>query len=181
MMGLRDLYEKTAPPGFKRAVKKRKNAFLRLFKRKIDADELRLDLAGLGIEPGDVIFVHSSMKRIGNVRNGPDTVIDALLGAVGPEGTVLMPAYSMPLRSQVATLENFGGFDPLTPPDTVGFLPETFRKREGAVRSIHPTSSVAAMGKMAAEMTAGHHLSPTCFGEGTPFHNFLKAGGSSSG
>ncbi len=176
-MGLRNLYEKTLPPGFKKAVKKGKNSFLRLFKRKIGENELLRDLADLGVEQGDIIFVHSSMKRIGNVANGPHTVIDALIFAVGPEGTVMMPAYSMPLRSQVATLENYEGFDPSTTPATVGFLPETFRKREGAVRSVHPTSSVSAMGKMAEEITGSHHLSPTTFGEGTPFHRFLEAGG----
>jgi len=176
-MSLRDIYERTFSPGFKKAVKKRKNNLLRMFKRKIGESELRRDLAGLGIEPGDVIFVHSSMKRIGNVKNGPDTVIDALLSAVGPEGTVLMPAYSMPQHSQLAALEDYGGFDPLTTPATVGFLPETFRKREGAVRSIHPTSSVSAIGKLAEKMTGSHHLSPTTFGRGTPFHNFLEADG----
>lgn len=176
-MSLKDLYENNASPGFKKAVKKRKNSFLRLFKRKIGEDELCRNLADLGIEQGDVIFVHSSMKRIGNVKNGPHTVIDALLEAVGPEGTVMMPSYSMPSHSQVATLEDYSTFDPLTTPATVGFLPDTFRKREGAVRSIHPTSSVSAMGKKAAEITGSHHLSPTTFGKGTPFHNFLKAGG----
>ncbi len=176
-MSLKNFYENNAPPGFKKVVKKRKNSFLRLFKRKIGEDELYRNLADLGIEQGDVIFVHSSMKQIGNVKNSAHTVIDALLKAVGPEGTVMMPAYSMPLRSQVATLENYSTFDPLTTPATVGFLPDTFRKREGAVRSIHPTSSVSAMGKMATEVTGSHHLSPTTFGEGTPFHNFLKAGG----
>jgi aminoglycoside N3'-acetyltransferase len=176
-MSLKDIYEKNAPPGFKKTVKKGKNSFLRLFRRRISEYELRRDLADLGIEQGDVIFVHSSMKRIGNVKDGPHTVIDALLEAVGPEGTVMMPAYSMPTHSQVATLEDYQGFDPLTTPATVGFLPDTFRKREGAVRSIHPTSSVCAMGKMAVEITCSHHLSPTTFGEGTPFHNFLKAGG----
>jgi aminoglycoside 3-N-acetyltransferase len=176
-MGLRDLYEETFPPGLKKAIKKRKNGLLRLFKRKIGENELRRDLAGLGIVPGDILFVHSSMKRIGNVRNGPDTVIDALLRAVGPEGTVMMPAYSMPQHSQLAALEEYSGFDPLVTPATVGFLPETFRKRKGALRSIHPTSSVSAIGKLAEEMTGSHHLSPTTFGRGTPFHNFLEAGG----
>ena len=176
-MGLKDLYENNASPGFKKAVKKRKNSFLRLFKHKISEDELYRNLVDLGIEQGDVIFVHSSMKRIGNVKDGPDAVIDALLKSVGPEGTVMMPAYSMPLHSQVATLENYSTFDPLTTPATVGFLPDTFRKREGAVRSIHPTSSVSAMGKMAEEITGSHHRSSTTFGVGTPFHNFLKAGG----
>jgi hypothetical protein len=47
------------------------------------------DLAALGIEPGDMVMVHSSMRGVGPVPGGPDVVIRALLDAVGQAGTVM--------------------------------------------------------------------------------------------
>ena len=52
------------------------------------------DLRNLGIKEGDVVITHSSLKSMGNVEGGADTVIDALIEAVGSEGTVLFPALS---------------------------------------------------------------------------------------
>src|SRR3712207_2603981 len=54
-------------------------------------------------------------------------------------------------------------------PTEVGLLSEVFRRRAGVLRSLHPTASVCAYGPLAAELTAGHHLAGTIFGEGTPF------------
>ena len=36
-------------------------------------------------------------------------------------------------------------------------------------RSLHPTASVSALGPLAHDLTATHHLAKTTFGEGTPF------------
>jgi len=46
--------------------------------------QLMRDLAGLGLSPGDMVMVHSSMRAIGRVLGGPDAVIQALLDVVGP-------------------------------------------------------------------------------------------------
>ena len=57
----------------------------------INIDDLVEDLRKAGIEPGDIIMVHSSLSRIGNVVDGAATVIESLIKAVTPEGTVIMP------------------------------------------------------------------------------------------
>ena len=48
-------------------------------------------LRNLGLADGDVVLVHSSLSRFGYVEGGADTVVDALLAAVGDEGTVAVP------------------------------------------------------------------------------------------
>ena len=48
-------------------------------------------LGNLGLTEGDVVLVHSSLSRFGYVEGGADTVVDALLAAVGAEGTVAVP------------------------------------------------------------------------------------------
>ncbi|NCQ29508.1 MAG: AAC(3) family N-acetyltransferase, partial [Armatimonadetes bacterium] len=49
------------------------------------------DLRKLGVKQGDSLMVHSALSALGLVRGGADTVIDALLEAVGSEGNVAMP------------------------------------------------------------------------------------------
>ena len=52
------------------------------------------DLRALGVAYGDKLLVHSSLASLGFVVGGGRTVIDALLDAVGEDGTIMMPTYS---------------------------------------------------------------------------------------
>jgi len=56
--------------------------------------EIAEALQQLGVRPGGVLLVHSSLSSLGYVPGGPETVIQALLKALGPGGTLLMPALS---------------------------------------------------------------------------------------
>ncbi len=56
------------------------------------------DLANLGVVTGDTVLVHSSFKSLGPVPGGIETVVQGPLRAVGPKGTLLMPALSWALR-----------------------------------------------------------------------------------
>src|SRR5688572_290367 len=55
---------------------------------------LARDLAALGITPGAVLVVHSSLGALGWVNGGQQTVIEALLDTIGSVGTLVMPAQS---------------------------------------------------------------------------------------
>ena len=48
------------------------------------------DLRRLGVQAGDVVMVHASLRAIGPVTGGADAVLDALEAAVGEDGTLLM-------------------------------------------------------------------------------------------
>lgn len=52
-------------------------------------------------------------------------------------------------------------YDSRSDPSCVGILSELFRQRPGVVRSLHPTHSVAALGKDAADYTAGEEHATT--------------------
>lgn len=43
----------------------------------------------LGVQTGDLLMVHASLKAIGPVEGGAETVVAALRSAVGPTGTVM--------------------------------------------------------------------------------------------
>ncbi len=123
-------------------------------------------LQALGLAVGDRVLVHSSLSALGRVEGGAETVIDALLEAVGSAGLVVVPT--------------FGGrqpFDRRRTPTSLGQIPDKFWRRAEAVRSLHPSHSVAAIGQGAAELIADHEQAPTAYGEGTPYHRLATSGG----
>ena len=130
------------------------------------------DLRRLGISCGNVVIVHSSLSALGYVEGGADTVIDALMTVLTEEGTLLFPALSF---SSVGEQNPY--FDVRTTPVCVGLIPETFRKRSGTVRSLHPTHSVSAWGKYAKELTCDHQLDHTPVGAHSPYHKLPQYNG----
>ena len=129
------------------------------------------DLRSLGIAEGDTVIVHSSLRSLGPLPDGAETVISALLEVLGEDGTLLFPALSY--RSVNA---DNPVFDVMNSPCCVGGLGEYFRLREGTLRSIHPTHSVCGVGKKAAELLSGHEKDTTSCGENSPFRKLREQG-----
>jgi aminoglycoside 3-N-acetyltransferase len=127
-----------------------------------------------GVKNGDILLIHSSLSRFGHVEGGVDAVIDGLLDAVGKDGTILVPTLT---GSASLSATNPPVFDVRNTPCWTGIIPETFRKRPEAIRSLHPTHSVAAIGKRARELTANHENCVTPCGEGSPYIRLARAGG----
>ena len=62
--------------------------------RVILKEEIVKKLREVGLEKGDVVMVHTSLKRMGYVCGGVQTVIEALMEVVGENGTIMMPIQS---------------------------------------------------------------------------------------
>jgi len=138
-------------------------------------DEIAEGLAGLGICPGDTVFIHSSLKSLGYVEGGAATVVRALQQAVGPRGTLVLPTYYMPGGTVLGTCRMPGYvFDVRKHGSNMGRLPEAFLDSADIARSVHPTHSVSAWGHHAAYLTEAHHLAPSIFGEGSPWQRLLN-------
>ena len=101
------------------------------------ADALRQ----LGVRPGDVLMLHSSLRSLGHVVGGAATVVDALLEVLGPSGTLVGPSFNY------ATAQAPGFvFDPLNTPSDMGAIADEIRRRAGNLRSRHLTHSISAIG-----------------------------------
>lgn len=111
--------------------------------------DLKQQLGEAGLRDTDTILIHSSMKAIGEVEGGADTVLDAWMEYFG-QGLLLLPTHTW---AQMG--EGHSVYDPVSEESCVGLLTELFRRRPGVVRSLHPTHSVAAHGRAAAAYVAG--------------------------
>ncbi|MEZ0093920.1 aminoglycoside N(3)-acetyltransferase [Streptacidiphilus sp. EB129] len=151
------------------------------------------DLLRLGVRPGGVLFVQSSLRALGPVAGGAATVLDALRGALGPDGTVVgyasTPENSDTSRDFLAATAGMGpaelrryrdampGFDPARTPcsPTMGRLSEQIRTSPGALRSAHPQTSFTALGPLADKVVSGHPLE--ChLGEDSPLGRLYELG-----
>ncbi len=145
------------------------------------------DLRKLGVQPGDTILVHASLKSLGWVSGGSQAVIQALMDMVTEDGTLVMPAHSGGL-SDPANWENppvpedwwetiRATMPPFevdkTPTRAIGTIPELFRTYSGVLRSYHPNMSFAAWGQEAPYVTSDHSLDDG-LGERSPLAKLYK-------
>ena len=119
-------------------------------------------LQHLHIASGTVAYMHSSLSSMGYVEGGADTVIDAFLHVLSPQGPFCVPTIVYAAQGPRPP------FDVEKSPSEVGRITETLRLRADAHRSINPTHSVAAIGAQAKEITTGHDRGkgrPSVWGE----------------
>ena len=124
-------------------------------------------LAQLGIDRRGTLLVHSSMKSIGEVEGGADTVLDALSEYM-QDGLLVLPTHTWKYINA-----DQPKFYVETSPSCVGILPELFRQRPGVIRSWHPTHSVAALGADAQAFTAGDEQYDTPCARGSAWGKLL--------
>lgn len=134
------------------------------------------DLRSLGIKEGDSVMVHISLSKVGYVDGGADTVINALMKAIGNKGNLLMPAFSHSTFSKYH-LDTDPVFDVLNSPSKAGAVTEAFRKRKGVKRSFHPTDSVCAYGPLADHFTNSHFGQVTPYNEHSPYCKLTEKNG----
>ncbi|MBC8161059.1 MAG: aminoglycoside 3-N-acetyltransferase [Roseiflexaceae bacterium] len=154
----------------------------------ITQGQLVRDLERLGISAGQTLMVHSSVRAVGAVIGGPNTIIQALLDVLTPAGTLMMyvgwqeaptDMDDWPEAMRALFYEACPAYDPRTARAVRdhGILVECFRTWPGALRSDHPDCSMSALGANAAWLTADHPLMYG-YGMGSPLHKLCELGGS---
>ena len=148
---------------------------------------LARDLRKLGLGPGGVTMVHCRMSALGRVVGGSETVVHALLDALGPDGTLV--AYTgwqdappddlgdLDEETRRTYLEEHPPYDPrvaLSRRDH-GRVPKALRTWPGASHSGHPEAGVSALGPLADMLTAEHPYDDA-YGAGTPYARLVELG-----
>jgi aminoglycoside 3-N-acetyltransferase len=153
-------------------------------------NDLKKALKSLGVRPGMSVMLHSAMKDLGYVVNGPNDLIDAVLETITPKGTMLVSANTsqltdpsewkapaVPKKWIPIIRKNMRPFDAKT---TLirgrGILPLAFLLYPNVFRSAHPVKSIAAKGRLAKKITSRHPFDAS-EGEGSPIHQlYLQKG-----
>ena len=106
----------------------------------------------VGVETGDTLLVHSAYKSFGVVDGGPQTVIDALLTALGDGGTLIMPTFNFDFCQG-------NPWDVRQTPSHMGVITNLVRQHPDAARVFHPIYSFAILGKHKEYLTKDRYKS----------------------
>lgn len=133
-------------------------------------EQLAESLRGLGLSEGAAVVAHVSMRAIGPIDGGAETLLAAFRRVLGSEGTLLVPTFTPqftdPGQSEGApdSLEEIEALRSMIPVFdlentpaarlAVGVFPEVVRVQPDAHRSNHPYVSFAAVGPLAERLTA---------------------------
>lgn len=130
-------------------------------------------LRALGLEEGQSVLVRAAAKALGpSVPRPADALLDALLEAVGSNGTVLALTHS-PMFPVWRRPPDYV-FTPEDAPITTGGLAAALTGRPGAYRSRHPTNSIAGLGPQVRTLLQTHGPSESSF---EPIRRLAEAGG----
>ncbi len=137
--------------------------------RPITTDDVVAALRAVGIGHGETIIVHSSLARLGWVVGGAQSVVEGLEQAVGPTGTIVMPAQTgisdpstwknppVPETWWPIIRQHWPAFDPqATPLRAMGAVVECFARGDATVHSGHPSLGFVARGPKAKAIVGEH-------------------------
>ena len=120
----------------------------------ISKNELVTDLKSMGVELGDILNIKASLKSVGPIDGGAQTLLDAILEAVGPEGTIVVDSFV-----SVYSPFSFSYWQKIVSQETssyAGALANLVIQYPGSFRSTHPIQKFSVIGKYAERLTRNH-------------------------
>lgn len=142
-----------------------------IYHKKYNADDIVRIMQSLGMKSGSVVCIHASMMEFYNYMGSATDLIEAILKVLGPNGTLIMPAFPP------GTKDNDYIFNPETDTTSAGALAEAFRKYPGVKRSCNVRHSVCAIGKYADYLIEDHTKGHDCWDEKSPYYRLCKLNG----
>ncbi len=149
---------------------------------------LASDLRALGLNAGDVVMVHASVRSVGEVAGGPDEIHLAIKDVLTPEGTLLMyascPQYvdevgrgNLTAEQEAEVLQKLPAFDPVNARSdrSNGALVELLRTYPGTRVNSH-VARFAAWGRLAEHLLAEQPWD-FAFGAGSALDRFTSERG----
>ena len=138
----------------------------------LSRQDLLRNLDRMQIARGDTIFLHSGFSNL-NLQLSIKEVAEILLERLGPDGTLLLPTFPpLPALEWMLAPDKF---DVRRTPCLTGLLPEYVRRLPNAIRSLHPSKAVVAIGPRAKELVSDHAKSELPFDAHSPFYKLIAA------
>lgn len=135
---------------------------------------VRLVTDKLGISRGMVVYVHSSLDKL-NLKFTAYQLLETLQEIVGHKGTLLFPCWQYIGRAEdYIKSDEYKDFNVRTSTTSMGLLPELVRRHKESYRSLHPTSSVVAIGHDAEELVMEHHKDIYPNGKASPLYKITQ-------
>lgn len=148
----------------------------KVFKENINLSQLLFDLRTAGFKDGDMVMIHSSLSKIGNVLGGANTIINSFIEIIGEKGTILMPCYNSATEVEKKSFNN-EYIDLRIQPAETGKITEIFRNFPGVLRSSHPFSSVCGQGSKAEFVLSDHASSAYICHKNSPIARLANLNG----
>lgn len=147
---------------------------VKFFNGSFTTKDLLIEIDSQIPENTEVLMFHTSFNNLKPMYTGNvgEFIDDLLEYAIAKKITLVFPGFVLGKRNK-GTKRYFldkKKFDLKKTATTVGLINEYFRRKEGVVRSAHPSHSLLAFGPKANEIVSSHHLCDTTFGRNTPFH-----------
>lgn len=156
-------------PDLHKFIKRIFNDFKRKFHQRLSEEEfIHILKVDLGIGEGDTVFVHSSMRSL-FLDFSKSKITYILQSLVGENGTLLFPCWQFNTRAEDYINQHPIVFDIKNSTSAMGRLSEVLRHDPKSVRSLHPTNSVLAIGRLANDLTSEHHKDIFPCGIKSPF------------
>jgi aminoglycoside N3'-acetyltransferase len=147
--------------------KRRLSLKRRFYRTAFSLDQTRELLIKLGVSRGRVLWMQSSWNEFYNLNAKPSEVLALVLDILGPQGTLVMPAFPIHQDpSKVLEIDRA--------PSSSGLLTEIFRRQPGVLRSIHLSASVCALGPAADYLIRDHHRDPFSWGHLSPYQRLTE-------
>src|SRR5262249_12167014 len=179
-MGLRKLAKTILPTkafaSLRRAKWERERRRVASLRPLTEEDLRKILINDLRLVTGDLVYVHSGMDGL-NLDFPFYRLLFLIQEVIGITGTVVLPTYPNHRISSYEWLKQGNVFDVRRTPSYTGILTEFARRQRKAIRSLHPTKSVCAIGPAARELTATHHLSPYPYDTNSPYYKLIAGGG----
>lgn len=121
----------------------------------ITKQDIHAMLEGFGIRHDDTVTIHAALRAAGPIENGADGLIDGLVSYLN-EGLLLVPTHTWAVVTKDDPV-----FDVRSTVPNIGALARVAAFRKDAVRTLHPTHSLALFGKEAWAYAQGEEMSTT--------------------
>ncbi len=165
--------KKTFGISFSQIKRRVKKHFSQLFfRKKYTASDIVTLMQKMGMKEGSLVCIHCAMAQFFNYQGTAKELIEKILKAIGPNGTLMMPAFPIiPPDSEHYV------FNPLTDKTGAGYLAETFRNYPGVKRSFNVRASVCAIGPLTEYLLNEHQNGKDCWDEKSPWYKLCINGG----